>query len=111
MKVEQSKLITCILPKGAGVEVVKMLKKDKGFTTGNMSFCRGTGMGGSARRGRSDSSEKEVVTVVVPEDKADEIFEYIYFEAKVDRPHGGFIYMTRLQKSVPYSLPDLPEES
>ena len=44
------------------------------------------------------------------DDRADEIFEFIYHEARIDRPHGGLIYVTGLDRATPFVLPDLPEE-
>jgi hypothetical protein len=64
-----------------------------------------------AYRGVGEQSEKEILTVTVASEAADEIFGYIYDEAKIDRPHGGLIYMSSLDSVSPYSLPkDLPEE-
>jgi len=46
-------------------------------------------------RGVGEQSEKEVLTVVVEEAQADDIFEYIYHLADINRPHGGIIYMQK----------------
>ena len=105
------KLITCILPKGIALDVVKKLRDEKGINTGNVDSARGMGkLAPHAYRGVGEQTEKEILNVVVTAIEADEIFEYIYEAAKINYPRGGIIYMTKLQKATPYILPDLPDE-
>jgi nitrogen regulatory protein PII len=106
------KLITCILPKGISKDVVKQLKTEKGILTANINNARGVGkITPLAYRGIIGSqSEKEILTVVVPVDQADELFEYIYDKANINRPHGGLMYMHALPKSTRFTLPDIPDE-
>lgn len=105
------KLITCILPKGMALDIVKKLRDEKGINTGNVDSARGMGkLTPHAYRGVGEQTEKEILNVVVTEVQADEIFEYIYVEAEINRPHGGIIFMAKLQKATPYILPDLPDE-
>ncbi len=108
---EQSKLITCILPKGAARTIMAALKSRYGIITANMNFARGVGrLTPLAHRGIGEQTEKEILTVVVSEEQADEIFTFIYHEAHINRPHGGLMYIHPLQQSVPFSLPDIPVE-
>ena len=58
----------------------------------------------------TEQSEKEILTVVVENNAAEELFDYIYFKAKIDRPHGGIMFIHPLQASTLYELPDLPFE-
>ncbi|MBN4075994.1 MAG: hypothetical protein COA71_04930 [SAR86 cluster bacterium] len=105
------KLITCILPKGIAVTLNDKLMHDKGINTGNINNARGVGhinFQGSLRVG--DEAEREIFSVVVRADQADEIFEYIYESAEIDRPHGGIIYQQALHQSSEFVLPDVPEE-
>jgi len=106
------KLITCILPKGICFDVVKSLKEEKGIVTANVKTARGLGkLTPLAYRGVGEQTEKEILTVAVPSEDADEIFGFIYDEVRIDRPHGGLIYMSNLDCVSAYSLPeDLPEE-
>jgi len=46
-----------------------------------------------------------VVTVVVQEDQADDLFEYIYYQVNFDRPCPGLIYQGDLLAATPYTLP------
>lgn len=112
MFIKNQKLITCILPKGICLDVVKLLKEEKGIVTANVNTARGVGkLTPLAYRGVGEQTEKEVLTVAVPGEDADEIFGFIYDEARIGRPHGGLMYMSNLDQISVYSLPkDLPEE-
>jgi len=106
------KLITCILPKGIAFDVVGRLMKEKGILTANVDSARGMGkLTPDAYRGVGEQTEKEILSVVVEAEQAEELFEYIFEVANIDRPHGGMIYMTRLAEASPFALPDLPGES
>ncbi len=111
MKAERCKLITCILPnKGNALSTMAALKSAYGIITANMNFARGVGrMTPLAYRGIGEQAEKEILTVVVPEAQADEIFSFIYYEAQINRPQGGLMYMQTLQRCIPFSLPDISE--
>ena len=105
------KLITCILPLGAAPPVARALESEKGIVTANVNNARGVGkLTRSANRRLGDQTEKQVLTIVVPEDRADEIFEFVYHQAQIGRPHGGLMYMCVLGPATPFVLPDLPEE-
>ena len=105
------KLIYCILPKGIALGVVERLKEDRGIMTSNINNARGVGkITPLAYRGIAGQSEKEILTVIVPAVNADEIFEFIYFEADINCPHGGIMYMHALPKTAEYGLPEVPDE-
>ena len=112
-QLQTTKLITAILPKGTSLDVVDKLKHEKLLTTANFNYARGMGKLTPAKyRGVGEQSEKEVLTVVVEESQADEIFEYIYNLADINRPHGGLIYMQKLMQSTDFILPEtVAEES
>jgi len=105
------KHISCILAKGTAAGVIKALKETHGIMAGNINNARGVGkITPLAYRGIAGQSEKEILSVVVPAGRADEIFEFIYHEAEINRPHGGIMYMHVLPRTTEYRLPDLPEE-
>ncbi len=111
MKIERSKLITCILSKGTARPIMLVLKSRYGVIASNINFARGVGrLTPLAYLGIGENTEKEIFTVVVSEAQADEIFTFIYHEVPINRPHGGLMYMHPLQQSIPFALPDLPEE-
>ena len=106
------KLITAIVPVGMAVPVVEKLKQEKGIFAANVHHARGVGrLTSGAQRGVGEEAEKDVLTVVVPADAAEDIFEFVFFETKIDRPHGGIVFMSRLHAATTFSLPDVPEES
>lgn len=105
------KLITCILPKGLALPLLKKLKDEKNINKANINSGRGMGkITPLAYRGIGDQAEKEMLNIVVSQDKADDLFNYIYLEADINRPHGGMLYMSQLGMVTPFILPDLPDE-
>ena len=106
------KLITCVFPIGVALPLAHTLKHEKGIVTSNVSNARGVGkLTAAAHRRLGDQTEKQILTVTVDQSVADDIFEFIYFEAKINEPHGGLMYMSSLDDYVPLVVPeDLPEE-
>ena len=97
------KRITCFLPKGAGIRLVEMLHAEKHIDSSNVHTGRGL------RTVESDQSseawsEQDVLTVVVDAERAGEIFEYIFFEGKLNKPGGGFMFQTSLVKASHYVI-------
>lgn len=104
------KLITCILPHGRALPVLEALKEELGILTATMHHARGSGrMTPLAWRGVGEAAEKDVISVVVPAPRADEVFGFIRERAEIDRPHGGILYQQPLWKSTEFTLPDVPE--
>ncbi len=108
---KHTKLISAIVPKGVAPGVIDRLQHEKGITTANFTYARGIGKHKPMKhRGIGEQTEKEILSVVVDEKRGDEIFEYIYEQAEIDRPHGGYIYMQSLSMSADFVLPDIVEE-
>ena len=106
-----SKMITCVLPKGSSRSVLTALKEQQGIVSANVNYARGTGrMTHRALSKGMSQTEKEILTVVVPSDRADELFSFIYETADIGRPHGGLMYQTDLAASSQFTLPDIAEE-
>ena len=108
----ESKLITCVLPHGHAMPVIRMLKSEFGLLTANVNHARGSGrLTPLAYRGAGEQTEKEIVTVVVSAQQADTVFTAIYKAAEIDRPHGGLMFQSPLHSASVYQVPeDLPEE-
>ena len=105
------KLITCILPHGRALPVLEALKEEFGSLAANIHHARGTGrMTPLAWRGAGEATEKDVMSVVVPASRAEEVFAFIYERGGLDQPHGGILYQQSLRKSTEFRLPDLPYE-
>ena len=104
----RQKLITCILPRGTALDVLQKLRDEKGVIEAAANSARGMGkLTPLAHRGVGGETEKDMLNVLVPADRADELFEYLYDIARINRPHGGIIFMTRLGRSTPFILPEL----
>jgi len=108
----QRKLITCILPHGVALDVLERLKQDRGIIEASANSARGMGkLTPLAHRGVGGETEKDILNVLTTADNADELFEYLYDVARINRPHGGIIFMTPLGRSTPFVLPELQELS
>ena len=107
----KSKLISAILPKGVALGVIRKLREEKYINAANMNYARGNGRLIPIKHGSGViEPEKEILTVVVEEERGEEIFEYIYLLADINKPHGGLMYMHALIKNSEYVLPDNLEE-
>ncbi len=107
----ESKLITCILPKGIAARVSKMLLTERGVITGNINNARGSGhITAKIHQKAGYQTEKEVFRVVVDADEADEVFEFIYRHAELHHPHGGIMFQNALTRSTRYELPKVDHE-
>lgn len=105
-----ARLITCVLYRGASKRVLEALHRE-GINAASVYHARGSAIGDPVGpKGLPAEFEKEVLTVVVDAPQADDIFARIFELANIDRPYGGFLYMQRLSRRVPYQLPDVPEE-
>lgn len=111
MNTGTQKLITAIVPAGKAVPVVEKLKAEKGIITANVHSARGIGkLTLGAKRGFGEELEKSVLTVVVPADISEDVFEFVFFEAEINHPHGGIVFMSALHSASAYALPDIPDE-
>tara|TARA_B100000676_G_scaffold170588_1_gene167717 strand:- start:244 stop:558 length:315 start_codon:yes stop_codon:yes gene_type:complete len=97
---KKEKRITCFLPKGTGVKMVEMLQSEKKIVSTNVHSGRG-------QRTAETWKEQEILTVIVDADRAEEIFEYIYFQGKLNEPGGGFIFQSDLNRATSFKLPDI----
>lgn len=106
------KLITCFLPPGIAPGLLGKLRREKGIVEASAHTARGLGKLTPREHRRVEAAtEKEILTVVVPAERADEIFAYLFHEARIDRPHGGILFQNSLARATLFSLPDLPDEA
>jgi hypothetical protein len=113
MKLQSSKLITCMLGKGRAMPVLKLLKQEHNIISANINHARGSGrFTPLASRGMGEQTEKEILSVVASELQADEVFAFIYEKGEIDQPHGGIIFQSALTGATEYQIPEaLPEEA
>lgn len=105
------KLLTCIIPHGRALPVLKALKDELGIVTANIYRARGSGrMTPMAWRGVGETTEKDILIVIVDETDSEEIFAFIYEHAGINKPHGGILYQQTFKATTDFTLPDLPVE-
>ncbi|MCB0391008.1 MAG: hypothetical protein KDD58_06950 [Bdellovibrionales bacterium] len=103
------KVITCILPKGEALGLLKKLF-DKGVTRANFAFARGFDVHDvdNPRTGIPDAVEKEIVTLIADDEhQGEELFDFIFQNGNINRPGGGLIYMSKIQAASIYELPKI----
>lgn len=98
------KLITCVMPKGVGLPILRRLSDELGMVTASLHSARG--LVGSDPGGVFNRVEKDVLTVTVAAPEADGLFLWIYQEANVATEPGRFLYLAPLRGATPLHLPD-----
>jgi hypothetical protein len=97
MNTRDAKLITIILPAGSGHELLEKLVAQKGLTTVFLHHARGSGLSGVLKRkGLAQQIEKDILVAAIPTDTLEDIIGFVYEEGGVGKPHGGFIYIEKL---------------
>lgn len=110
-----AKLITCVLPdNGTDRRVLRMLRDELGITRAHSVHCRGVAVLQAAKAQPNKVPEAalaRVLSVVVDEQQADQVFDFICVQAGLDQPDSGSVYMTALHFATPLTMPaGVPEE-
>jgi hypothetical protein len=106
----EARLVCCVLPHGLGLRLQERLFRELGMSRVDLHSARG--FIGSDPRNLFNRVERDVLRVVVDEERADEIFEWLYREAHVGAQDGRFLYAARITRSTEYRLPEgVPLES
>lgn len=109
---KNSKLLTCIVPKGAAVGLQKALIERWQLHAANIHHARGVGRNVPlSKRGVGEQLEKEVLEVVLDSGIADAVFEFAYDHLELTDHPGGMIYMVTQPGSTVFELPEIPSES
>lgn len=112
---ENCKLISCLLPDdGTDKKLLKALLDEKKINRANSTSCMGLAVLADAKT-KFDELPQPVlirkVEVVVPENDADELYDYIYVTAGIGCPQGGLMWLNSSTLASPYNLPkDVPLE-
>ena len=109
------KAIYCILPDdGTDKRVLVELRKRQGITRAGSATRRGIGALAEVKTKRGKlpvSNLVKQVYVICSEDQADEIFDFIFWSAQLDKPGRGLIWQQAVTGCTPYELPaDVPDE-
>jgi len=98
------KLLTCVMPKGLGLPLLRRLADELGIVTADLHSARG--FSGGTRAGVFDRLEKDVLTVVAEEARSEEIFLWLYREARVSAEQGRLLLMGPLVGATSFRMPD-----
>ncbi len=109
------KAIYCVLPDdGTDKRMLVELRKRYGIIRTSSETCRGIGALAEvkAKRGRlPESVLVKQVYVICSEDQADEIFDFIFWSAQIDKPGRGVMWQQAVTGCTLYELPaDIPDE-
>jgi hypothetical protein len=106
-KMNQTYLITCILPLGKGLPLLEMLVA-RGATTTHFAHARGSdlhGLTATSEKLLNEEQEKEIVSwVAFSQAEADEFFQVAFESANMNHPGGGMMYMHPLDMSTPFEV-------
>jgi len=109
------KVIYCIVPDdGTDKRVLVEIRDKYGIVRAGSRVCRGIGVLAEAKTKRGTLPEPSLVKqmyVICEDDQAKEIFDFIFWSAHVDKPHGGLIWQQAVTGGTPFELPaDIPDE-
>ena len=109
------KTISCVLPvDGTYKRVLIELRKRQGIIRAGSSSRRGIGILAEVKTKHGKLPESVLVKqlhVVCSEDQADEIFDFIFWSAQLDKPGRGMMWQQAITGCTPYELPaDIPDE-
>ena len=99
------KLLTCVVPSGSATSIVDALFHQLGVRTANVHRGRG-----ASHRSGTFADEVEILTVVVPADEADRVFEFIYAQAAIGEQPHRFLFQAPLDLATVFLLPDAVDE-
>lgn len=109
------KIIHCVFPDdGTDKRVLVELRKKYGIVNTGSAPRRGIGILGKVKTKRGKlphSSLVKQVYVICPVEQQEEIFDFIFWFANIDKPHRGMMWQQDLAASTHFELPaGIPDE-
>ena len=87
-------------------KLVAMLRDELQLTSSSIHTARGTGTGAPGLGQFGLEVEKDVLSVIVPADQADEAFARIYEFTEMSTRYGGFMFQAELRRTHLLTLPE-----
>lgn len=100
------RLITCFLPSGRALGVLERLRKELGMHSMVYHHARGVGTGSRTGGRRVVASEREVITLLVAEEGAEELFRFLFEACGLQEPNSGMIFMEKPLRAAGFVSPE-----
>ncbi len=113
---QSGKRIQVVLPdNGTDRELMQALRRDMGINRADTIAVRAVAALQQAKTKRGRLPEPvlaKLITVIVTDEQADAVFDFIYRTANIGQPGGGMVMMDRLLGTTAYALPEgVPDET
>jgi hypothetical protein len=103
------RVLTVVVPQGQGAPLLELLASH-GIHRAALGSARApvtyTARTGGFARTVNVSVEKDILTAVLPAERADAVFALVHEAAAIATRPGGFMFMGRAAKATPFVLSD-----